>query len=158
MLQIGHSNGTKYSINGTIGSDGPICRQSRNQIMAAYLLSKLLEIQLNILPRYCEKMGSTNFTMVPTRTVSNWSPASLLDFSRDKGVGRWTDAGIPLGPPKEDQTQSRVESNLPARRQTHGSQSLRNLRSGSGGTAGKMLHCSTLFCGSSECLSLYNLP
>lgn len=144
MLQIGHSNGTKYSINGTIGSDGPICRQSRNQIMAAYLLSKLLEIQLNILPQYCEKMGSTNFTMVPTRTVSNWSPASLLDFSRDKGVGRWTDAGIPLGPPKEDQT--------------HGSQSLRNLRSGSGGTAGKMLHCPTLLCGSSECLSLYNLP
>ena len=65
--------------------------------MVAYLLSELSEIQRSIFPQYRETVGSTNFTMVPTRNISNWPPS--LDFSKYKGVGRWTDAGIPLGPP-----------------------------------------------------------
>ena len=38
--------------------------------------------------------------------------------------------------------------------QTHGSQRLRNLQGGSGGTTGKTLPCATLRCGSNQCLSL----
>jgi len=57
---------------------GPICRQSRDQIMAAYLLSEL-EIQRHILRQYREKM------------VLRWCPPGPYRIGRPHL--HWTSAG-----------------------------------------------------------------